>query len=157
MAHRRKIGRIDDDAALENAPRVIVEVPAHHLAEFFPLVERRVSGVRADDPFAVFLYERHEVLLLLLGPVAFAGDEQKDRVEVVQVFRVSRRQRDRLLGDPLRVGADERVVEPRLPAELIDDGERVTDGIVRVARVRVGRAPAAVFAGRLGRLRVAAR
>ena len=111
MAHRRKIRRIDDDAPLENPPGMVVEVPAHHLAELFPLVERRVAGVRANDPFAVFLHERDEVLLLLIGPVAFTGDEQKDRVEVVQVFRVSRRQRNRLLGDPLRVGADERVVE----------------------------------------------
>ena len=68
---------------------MIVEVPAHHLAELFPLVERGISGVRADDPFAVFLDERHEVFLLLLAPVTFAGDEQKDRVEVVEVFRIS--------------------------------------------------------------------
>ena len=53
MAHRRKIGRVDDDASLENAPGMIVEVAAHHLAELCPLVERRVPGVRADNAFTV--------------------------------------------------------------------------------------------------------
>ena len=67
MAHRGKVGRIDDDTSFENAPGMVVEIPAHHLAELFPLVERRVAGVRADDPFAIFLDERDEILLLLLA------------------------------------------------------------------------------------------
>src|SRR5688572_13302278 len=110
MAHRGKIRRIDDDTSFEDAPGMIVEVAAHHLPELLPLVERSVTGVCPDDALSILFDERHEVSLLLLTPVSLAGDEQKDRVEVVEVFCVPRGQRNWLLGNPLRVSAYERVV-----------------------------------------------
>src|SRR5438552_16330530 len=91
MFHRWKIRRLDDDAAVEGAPGMIVEVAAHHLAELRPFVEAAVAGVRAHHAFPVILDERHEILFLLIGPVAFTGDEEKYRVEIIEIARVSRR------------------------------------------------------------------
>ena len=50
---------------------MVIEIAAHHLAELRPVVKRGIAGVRADDTFAVVSDERHEVVLLLIRPVAF--------------------------------------------------------------------------------------
>ena len=47
-------------------------------------------------------------------------------------------EQDRRLGDRLRVGADDRVVEARLPAEPLDRAQRVGDRFVLVAVADVG-------------------
>jgi hypothetical protein len=77
--------------------------------------------MRPDNPLPVFLDECDEVPFLIGGPVPFAGDEEEHGVKIIQVLRISGRQRNRLLGDPLRVGPDVRVIQPGLAAQVIDD------------------------------------
>ncbi len=110
--------------------------------------------MRAHHAFAVILHERHEVLLLLIRPVALAGDEQKHRVEIVEISRVPRGCGNGLLRNPLRISPDVRVVESGIVTQSIDHAKRVADGIVRVSGVRVANREE-FLALRGGRLRAA--
>jgi hypothetical protein len=65
-------------------------------------------------------------------------------IQVADVERLSRRnagpcgKRDRVLGNQLRVGPDERVVRTRFAAEPFDGRDGVRDGIVLVAVADIG-------------------
>src|SRR5688500_6286002 len=67
VAHRRKVGRFDDDAAIEDTPGMIVEVTAHHFAELRPLIKRRVSSVSGHDALAILFDKGDEISFLLIG------------------------------------------------------------------------------------------
>ena len=79
--------------------------------------------------------------------IDLADAEEEDRVEVVQVARQellaagdagALPEQDRRLGDRLRIGADDGVVEPGLPAEPLDRAQRVRDRLVLVAVADIG-------------------
>ena len=85
-----KVLVLNNDRSLERAPGMLVEPAADHLAVLGPLVERIRRGVDADKALAVILDERHQVLLLLVVHVQFAGGIEHDGVEVIEVLRISR-------------------------------------------------------------------
>src|SRR5580765_2134341 len=103
--------------------------------------------MRRHEPLAVVPDERQQVRALLARQVDFAHAEKEDRVEVVQVADVELfaggdagpfRKHDRVPGDQLRVGADERVVVARFTAQALDGRQGVRDRIVLIAVLDVG-------------------
>ena len=54
---RRKVAIVDDDAPVEDAPRMVVEIAPHHLTELRPLVEGRDARVGGNDPFSILFHE----------------------------------------------------------------------------------------------------
>src|SRR6266545_3124930 len=102
--------------------------------------------MRRHEPLAIVLDERQQIRALLSGQVDFAHAEKENRVEVIQVADVELfaggnagpfREHDRLPGDQLRVGADERVVVARFTAEAFDRRHGVRDRIVLIAVANV--------------------
>src|SRR5262245_30491220 len=117
--------------------------------------------MRRHEPLAIILDERQQVRALPLRPVDFAHAEEENRVEVVQVPDVELfaggdagafRKHDRLPGDELRVGTDERVVVARFTAQALDGCHGVRNGVVLIAAPNVGPRQQVLARRRLRRL-----
>src|SRR5215469_17635527 len=114
FSHGWKLSILHNYGCVKNSPRVIVEIASDHFTESRPS-EVRISGrVRPYEPFAVVMHESEQISFLLLGKIAFAGSQEKDRVEVVQILCVDvsagvRRTQivplDPSLGQELRIGS----------------------------------------------------
>ena len=88
VTHRRELRIVDDDGAVGDAPRMLVEAAAEHLAELRPREERRRRRMRRHEPLPVVAHEREQIGALLRREVDLADAEEEDRVEVVQVANV---------------------------------------------------------------------
>ncbi len=89
VLHCGKIGVFHYDRRLELIPGMQVEVAAHHLAKFRPLIERVDRGVNADKTFSVLFDELHEVGFLLVVHVEFAGGVEQHRIEIIEILGVA--------------------------------------------------------------------
>src|SRR5947209_3496200 len=79
------------------------------------------------EALAVYFDKRQERRLLLVVEVELAGRIEHDRVEIVQILRVTGQL---LLSDELRIGSNERVPELAFLAKLFDRRRGVRDGVV---------------------------
>ena len=103
--------------------------------------------MRRHKALAVVTHEREQVGALLRREIDFADAEKEDGVEVVEVAREKLLARgdaraslelNGMFGDRLRVGANDRVVETRLPAQALDGRERMRDRLVLIAITHIG-------------------
>ena len=94
---------------------MFVEAAAEHLAELRPREERGRARMRRHEPLPVVFHEREEISALFRRQIDLSDAEEKDRVEVIEIvceeLLASRDagpglERDRMLRDQLRVGAE---------------------------------------------------
>src|SRR5262249_8165239 len=57
VVHCRELWIFDEDWRIKYAPRMIVEVAAHHLAIFRPREERVIASVCANNPLSIVFNE----------------------------------------------------------------------------------------------------
>ena len=100
----------------------------------------------ATKPSSVVLHEGQEVGALFRRELDPAHAEEEDGVEVVEIADIEllarrdagpSRKRDGVLGDELRVRADERVVASGLASKALDRRDGVGNGIVLIAVANV--------------------
>src|SRR5262245_38917988 len=121
---------------------MLVETAAGHATVFGPGEKGRRGRMGHDIPFAIVAHEAQQVLALLRVEIELVNAEEEDRAEVIEIARQkllagrdagALLEEDRGLGDRLRISADDRVVEARLPAEALDRTQGMRDRIVLIA------------------------
>ena len=125
MTNRREFRIFIDDWRVEPRPGMLIKPASDHLPVFRPLVVRIQCCVDADEPFPIFLDERHHVFLLPVIQVEFARRaRENDRVEVVEVLRVLRQL---FFGNQFGIGAQDGFPQPSLASHVVDRRHGVGD------------------------------
>ncbi len=118
MANSGEVRVFIDNGRVEGHPGMLVEPAADHLAVLRPVVVCVQSRVDAHKALAVVLDERHEILLLAVVHVQFAGRAgEDDGVEISQIFGIPLQI---LLGQQLGVGAQHGVPKAALLAHVVN-------------------------------------
>ncbi len=126
-----KIRVFDDDVHIGGG-KLTHQVSPDHLSVFRP--QQKMSAVArmaGNKAFAVVMYKRQQVGLLLIGDVPGAFSHIENGIEVVEVADVVAG--DRLLGEQAHVSADHRDPGAGLAPELLDCGQGMRSRVVMIA------------------------